>query len=181
MCEEFYYFPNLWYSVRRDETFSNVRPDGLRKYSHYIPYFLATFSRMKKTVALPLLKVKRSGSGLGLFALSPIKKGDFIIEYTGERISEDEANRRAGQYLFTVTDDVTIDGRGRENTARYINHSCRPNAEAEKDEEELKVRIFARRNIKEGEEISYDYGKEHWEYHIKPYGCRCEKCAEKKR
>ncbi len=121
--------------------------------------------------------VKRSIAGLGLFAIKPFKRGDFIIEYTGEKISEEEANRRGGKYLFTVTDNVTIDGKGRENTARYVNHSCAPNAEAERDEEELTVRILAKRSILPGEEIFYDYGKEYWNEHIKPFGCRCPKCS----
>ncbi len=122
--------------------------------------------------------VKRSNAGLGLFATAPYKRGDFIIEYTGELISTDEANRRGGQYLFVVSDEKTIDGKGRENTARYVNHSCKPNAEAELDEDELRVRIYAKKKILPGEEIVYDYGKEFWDEHIKPYGCRCASCAK---
>lgn len=121
--------------------------------------------------------VRRSSAGLGLFATQEYKKGSFIIEYTGELISTKEADRRGGKYLFTLTDAKTIDGKGRENIARYINHSCRPNAEAEVDEDEEKIRIFARKKIMPGEEITYDYGKEYVDEHIKPYGCRCAKCA----
>jgi uncharacterized protein len=128
------------------------------------------------TKTTPPYLIKRSSAGLGLFAAQEFKRGDFIIEYTGERISEEEANRRGGKYLFTVTPTLTIDGKGRKNTARYINHSCAPNAEAELDEEELTIRILARRRILPGEEITYDYGKEYWNEHIKPYGCRCPKC-----
>lgn len=123
----------------------------------------------------PLLKVKRSKAGLGLFALSPIKKGDFIIEYTGEHLTNDEADRRGGKYLFILTKKITVDGRGRSNIARYINHSCRPNAEPEI--KKGTIIIQAKRNIKAGEELTYDYGKEYWNEHIKPFGCRCEKCA----
>jgi uncharacterized protein len=133
--------------------------------------------RKKTQDALPY-EVKRSSAGLGLFATTTFKRGDFIIEYTGERISEDEANRRGGKYLFTVTDEITIDGKGRGNTARYINHSCTPNAETERDEEELTVKVFAKKKIVPGEEILYDYGKEYWETHIKPHGCRCAKCSK---
>jgi SET domain-containing protein len=99
-----------------------------------------------------------------------------IIEYTGERITEAEANRRGGKYLFTLNTAWTIDGKGRENIARYINHSCSPNAEAELDEEELRVHIYAKKKILPGEEIFYDYGSEYWDEHIKPYGCRCIVC-----
>lgn len=127
----------------------------------------------------PLTAVKRGISGLGLFACETIQKGTTIIEYTGEKISADEANRRGGQYLFEMTDEWTIDGKGRDNTARYINHSCAPNAEAELDEEALRVFINAKRTIKTGEEITYNYGKEFFTMYIKPKGCKCAKCIKK--
>lgn len=132
---------------------------------------------MKPKTPHPGLKVKKSDAGLGLFTTQPIKKGEFIIEYTGERISTDEADRRGGKYLFTVSDDLVFDGKGREHTARYINHSCRPNCYAEIDEDEEVVNIYAKRNIETGEELNYDYGKEYFNDHIKPYGCRCAKCS----
>ena len=121
-------------------------------------------------------KVKRStpGAGLGLFAEDPIKKGEFIIEYTGEILTGKESDEASGKYLFEVSSKKTIDGSGRENKARYINHSCRPNAEV--DIKKGKVLIFAKRNIKAGEEISYDYGKEYFDEYLKPHGCKCEKC-----
>lgn len=121
--------------------------------------------------------VRRSVAGLGLFATQPFKRGDFIIEYTGELISTTEADRRGGKYLFVVSDEKTIDGKGRSNIARYVNHSCAPNAEAELDEDELRVRIYAKRKIQPGDEIFYDYGKEYWDEHIKPNGCRCPSCS----
>lgn len=124
------------------------------------------------------LKVQRGTHGLGLFATTPIAKGTKIIEYTGEVITADEANRRGGQYLFELNDNWTIDGKGRENTARYINHSCRPNCYAELTDDEKRVFIIAKRNIKAGEELSYDYGKTFWNEYIKPKQCRCEKCTE---
>lgn len=138
-----------------------------------------TSNRMTDNTATPKFKVKRSSAGLGLFALTDIKKGDFIIEYTGEKIPVEEADRRGGKYLFILTDATTIDGRGRENTARYINHSCKPNAEPEISEDDEHILISAKRNIKAGEEITYNYGKEYFNEHIKPYGCRCAHCATK--
>lgn len=119
-------------------------------------------------------RVRRSNAGLGLFAEKAFQKGDFVIEYKGPIITDDEADDRGGKYLFAIDKDVVIDGAGRNNKARYINHSCRPNCEAEIDGE--RVFIYARKNIQFGEELSYDYGKEYWEDYIKPYGCRCEKC-----
>ena len=122
------------------------------------------------------VRVKRSSAGLGLFAAEPIKKDQFIIEYTGERITEEEANRRGGKYLFEVTDTLTIDGTGRENAARYINHACKPNAEAEHDEDEDRIYIRAKKNIAPGEEITYDYGTTYFKEYIEPHGCKCASC-----
>ncbi len=122
------------------------------------------------------VEVKRSSAGLGLFARVAMKRGDFILEYTGERIKTEEADRRGGKYLFIINEKWVIDGKGRENLARYINHACKPNAEAESDDNAKKIRVFARRKIVPGEEITYDYGKEYWNEYIKPYGCRCASC-----
>ncbi len=126
----------------------------------------------------PKLRVGRSAAGLGLFAEEPIKKGSLVIEYFGEVISSSEADRRGGRYLFDINSRKTIDGSDRKNIARYINHSCRPNCET--DIIKGKVFVFARRNIKTGEELGYDYGKEYYDEFIKPHGCRCAKCLEKK-
>jgi len=128
----------------------------------------------------PTVQTKRSSAGLGLFAGEDIKKGQLVIEYTGERITEDEANERGGRYLFSVTDVLVIDGKGRENVARYINHGCKPNAEAEHDEEDDRIYIRAKKSIKEGEEITYHYGKDYMKQIIGPEGCRCNTCIEKK-
>lgn len=126
----------------------------------------------------PAVKVKRGTSGLGLFAAEAILKEQVIIEYTGELITDDEADQRGGKYLFTVKKNLIIDGKGRENTARYINHSCDPNAEAEHDTDEDRIYIRACKSIADGEEITYDYGKEYFDDHIKPGGCRCRKCSK---
>tara|TARA_B100000508_G_scaffold105538_1_gene83724 strand:+ start:12680 stop:13078 length:399 start_codon:yes stop_codon:yes gene_type:complete len=126
------------------------------------------------------LVVKRSSAGLGLFAAAPFKKDECVIEYTGEFISADEANRRGGKYLFELNDTWAIDGKGRENIARYINHSCKPNCEPILSHNEKQVHIHAKRNIKTGEELTYYYGKDYFNRIIKPAGCRCEKCSAKK-
>ncbi|HTH93551.1 MAG TPA: SET domain-containing protein [Candidatus Paceibacterota bacterium] len=125
------------------------------------------------------LKIKKGLNGLGLFTTVPMKKGDCIIEYVGDILKTgQEANERGGQYLFEVSSKKTIDGYSRSNTARYINHSCRPNCEV--DIIKGRVFIYAKRGVKEGEELCYDYGKEFWNEYIKPKGCRCVKCSEKK-
>jgi len=121
--------------------------------------------------------VKRTNTGLGLFAVQPIAKGTRIIEYTGPLIPNEEVDQRRGRYFFGVNSKWTIDGSPRSNVARYINHSCKPNAEAIISGR--RVWIWSRKNIQPGEEIAYDYGKEYFEDIIKPMGCRCEKCGSK--
>ena len=123
----------------------------------------------------PQVTTKRSATGLGLFAAEDIAKDTVVIEYTGERITTEEGDRRGGKYLFTLDDDWVIDGKGRENTSRYINHACKPNCEAEIDEAEEKIYIRALKPIKAGQEITYDYGKEYWLDHCQP--CLCATCT----
>ncbi len=120
------------------------------------------------------VRVGRSSAGLGLYAAEDIPKGTYFIEYVGCVIKGREEYTSRSKYLFEVHSRMTIDGQARSNTARYINHSCRPNAEP--DTRKARVYIVAKRKIKSGEEITYDYGKEYWNEHIKPLGCRCEKC-----
>ncbi len=136
---------------------------------------------MKKTNTLlrpAKTAVKKSGSsGLGLFALEPIKKGAFIIEYVGDIVTTDEADKRGGQYLFTLNKKFTLDGKSRKNKARYANYSCRPNAES--DVKKMRVVVEAIKDIAPGEEITYDYGKEFFNEYIKPKGCKCGHCDGK--
>lgn len=125
-----------------------------------------------------ILNVKRSSAGLGLYAGETIPKGVCIIEYVGKVVSGEEEYTSRSKYLFEVHSRKTIDGRPRWNPAGYINHSCRPNAEPEI--RKGRVFIMSRRKIIAGEEITYDYGKEYIDEHIKPYGCRCAKCMPQK-
>lgn len=118
------------------------------------------------------LTVKRSFAGLGLFTMDPIKKGNCIIEYKGRVVSKEEEETSRSKYLFQINKHLTIDGKPKINKAGYANHSCRPNSEYETRKDH--VYIMAKRNIKPGEEITVDYGKEYWLEHCQP--CRCEKC-----
>lgn len=124
------------------------------------------------------VKVKRSKAGLGLYSEGEILKGKCIIEYVGRVLSPKEEYTITSQYLFEIHSKKTIDGSSRSNIARYVNHSCRPNVEAEI----RKGRVFymSRRKIRAGEELNIDYGKDFWEEYIKPFGCKCEKCLENK-
>ena len=101
--------------------------------------------------------------GRGVFAVKTIARGARILEYTGERMSHAEADRRYGELhdgsshtmLFTVDDDIVIDATKRGGPARWINHSCAPNCES--SEEGGRMFIDAVRAIRRGEELSYDY------------------------
>jgi hypothetical protein len=126
-----------------------------------------------------MVKVKRGLSGLGVYAGEDIKKGEMILEYIGNILNKEEAEKKTtSQYLFEVNKNKTIDGTPRWNIARYCNHSCDENGNAESDVVKGRVFIKAIKNIKEGEEITYDYGEEFFDEHIKPKGCRCRKCLK---
>jgi SET domain-containing protein len=124
--------------------------------------------------------IKRSAHGLGFFTAEPIPAGKRIVEYTGPIISNEEVDKRPyGKYFFGINTKWSVDGTPRGNVARYINHSCRPNAEAIVSGR--RIWIWSKRAIKAGEEVSYNYGKEYFDSHIKPVGCKCVKCSEKEK
>lgn len=123
------------------------------------------------------LRVRRSVSGLGLFAAQDIPKGRFVIEYWGKPMSDEDAQKIGGRYLFELENGKTIEGSTRQNTARYANHSCRPNSEVRIQGN--RVSLFSCKKIRAGTEITYDYGEEYHEYYIKPCGCRCAKCTRR--
>ena len=126
-------------------------------------------------------RIGRSGTGLGLFATKPIKRGGYIATYRGRRISTEEAARRearGARYMFAVNSRWTIDGSPRWNLGRYINHSCRPNAKPVG--RNGGIVIVTLRRIEPGEEITFDYGREYFDYFFKN-NCRCTACCRKKR
>ena len=110
-------------------------------------------------------QTRRSGvHGKGVFALVDLAAGETLIEYEGEVISWREALRRHPHdpldpnhtFYFHIDDKHVIDGKSGGNSSRWINHSCKPNCEA--DENGGRVHILALRNIAAGEELFYDYG-----------------------
>ena len=116
--------------------------------------------------------------GTGGFAKTAIRKGAQIIEYVGERISKAESLRRCEQnnaYIFTLNDQQDLDGNVAWNPARYINHSCAPNCEAEKDED--RIWIIATRDIQAGEEITFNYGYDLESYTDYPCCCGSPNCV----
>ena len=137
----------------------------------------------------PWFELRRSRiQGRGAFAKRRIRKGTRIIEYTGEIITDEEADRRYDDekmdrhhtFLFAVDVNHVIDGARRGNDARFINHSCDPNCEAV--EYDGRIFIEALKNIKKGEELVYDYHfileEPHNAANKKLYPCNCgsKKC-----
>ncbi len=129
-------------------------------------------------------KVRHSAvHGNGVFATRKIPAGARIIEYQGKRITEKQAEKRFGQdpenpyhtFFFSLESGKLIDGGDQGNDARWINHSCEPNCEAQ--EEKGQVFIHALRDIKRGEELNYDYGlvidEKLTRQLKKAYECRC--------
>ncbi|MBS0386204.1 MAG: SET domain-containing protein [Proteobacteria bacterium] len=133
--------------------------------------------RLSYTPGEFVLRVGRSKTGLGLYAESEIPKGACIIEYTGVELTKEEEEKSNSKYLFEIHSRKTIDGAPRSNTARYINHSCRPNCEP--NIYKGRVYIHARRRIKPGEELNYDYGKNYYNQFLKGI-CACPKCKPEK-
>ena len=123
-------------------------------------------------------RVGRARTGLGGFATRVINKNELIDTYRGKMIDSKTADERDNRYMFEVNSRWTIDGANRRNLARYFNHSCRPNAES--DVKGHRVIIKARKTIQPGEEIVYDYGKDYFDVFLKPVGCKCDKCLEKR-
>jgi len=127
-------------------------------------------------------RVGRSKTGLGLFATDVIPKGTIIAEYRGRRLRNEQADKladRGNKYLYEINNRWTIDGSNRRNLARYANHSCRPNAESDVTRQK-KVIIRAIKKIRPDDEITYDYGEDYFDLIIKPLGCKCDKCQEKR-
>ena len=124
------------------------------------------------------VRKSRPGLGYGLFAAQSIRKGASLLEYKGKRISSAYADALKTRYLFEVDNEWTIDGSSRDNIARYINHSCNPNCECEL--RNGRVFIHATRDIRDGEELTFDYGDEYFDEFIRPQGCKCSKCSRKR-
>ena len=131
-------------------------------------------------------KVKKSKvHGSGVFATKDIKKNIQVIEYIGEKVSKSEGDRRSANriknylnseetgsvYIFELNSKYDIDGAVEYNKARFINHSCNPNCEVDIIND--KIWISSIKNIKCGEELSYDYGYAFDKNDYKDHICKC--------
>ncbi|KAL4232100.1 Histone-lysine N-methyltransferase [Mactra antiquata] len=116
----------------------------------------------------PQQPYKTEGRGWGLKAMADIKKGQFVNEYVGDLIDEEECRRRLEKsheedihnfYMMTLDMDRIIDAGPKGNLSRFMNHSCDPNLETQKwnVNGDVRVGLFALRDIKEGEELTFNY------------------------
>ena len=136
---------------------------------------------MAKLMTSRSYRVGRSVTGLGLFATKPIRRGAYIATYRGRLITSEESDRRearGARYMFALNKRWVIDGSPRWNVARYINHSCRPNAKPVG--RRGGIVIVASRRIEPDEEITYDYGRDYLKSFLADGGCRCAACRRKK-
>ena len=136
-----------------------------------------------RPASLPFEIRKSSIQGRGAFAKRQIRKGQRLIEYTGDRITPEEGDRRYVEdgmrrhhtFLFTVDAKTCIDGKRGGNESRYINHSCDPNCEAVI--EDGRIFLFAKKAMAPGTELTYDYQYERTPEHTKEdeefYRCLC--------
>jgi SET domain-containing protein len=142
-----------------------------------------TKSTSRSRPKLPYRVHRSPVHGTGLFATRAIRKGTQIIEYVGERITHDEADRRHAlkgpddnhTFLFTIDKKTVIDAGVDGNAARFANHSCDPNCEVIIDDGRLFIEAV--RSIKAGEELAYDYNitrsPEDPPEVDQVFGCRC--------
>lgn len=110
--------------------------------------------------------------GLGGFAKDSIRSGTRVIEYVGERIDKRQSAEqcaRGNQCIFHLDEDWDLNGNVEWNPARFLNHSCHPNCDAERVDG--RIWIIARRDITAGEEITFNYGHdlENYREHL----CHC--------
>ena len=110
--------------------------------------------------------------GTGGFAKTDIAAGTWVIEYTGEKITKDESLLRCeagNEFIFSLGDEWDLDGSVAWNPARFLNHSCEPNCATERIEG--RIWIIAQRDIRAGEELTFNYGYSLDDYREHP--CRC--------
>jgi SET domain-containing protein len=140
----------------------------------------------------PRWLVRESGiHDRGVFASRDIIPGYDIIQYIGEKISHEVADERGlaweeqarevgigAVYLFTLNEDWVIDGNLEDNPARLLNHSCNPNCEAiiYGEGEDAEIWLVSKKVIKQGAELTFDYGFDLENYKDHPCRCGSKKC-----
>jgi len=138
----------------------------------------------------PYIEVRESSiHNKGVFAKRDIPKDTYIIEYIGRKMTKEQSDIRyeemcelvekgeedATVYIFELDDDYDIDGRVPWNTAQWINHSCNPNCETDNTNGHIWIKSI--RDIKKGEELSYNYGYNLEDYEDHPCHCGSDNCV----
>ena len=170
---------------------SKKEKDKSKRYDHFTE--MARLTRLMKEMyergQNALCDVRNSEiHGRGVYASEDIEKETQIIEYIGEYVEKDESEKRAWDqaavaeemgdaavYIFTLDKKWDIDGNVPWNDARLINHSCEPNCEAWIEEDQ--IFIYALRDIKQGEELTFDYGFDIECYEDHPCRCGSDSCV----
>lgn len=146
---------------------------------------MSTSARSKPDEIIWHIVKQSTVHGRGVFARRKIPAGTRILEYQGQRIHAEEADRRHPAnpddpfhtFFFALSSGKVIDGNDQGNDARWINHSCEPNCESEEGSGGKRVYIKALRDIARGEELNYDYGLvmdgKITKKDRRDYGCRC--------
>ena len=139
----------------------------------------------------PYIKVGKSFiHSKGVFARKNIKKGTRIVEYLGREITHQESEllydkmlenhkqnpKYASVYTFSIDDEKDLDGDVWWNLAKYINHSCNPNCESMMEEDDT-IALYAIRDIKKGEELSFNYGYDVESFKDHPCYCGSKNCV----
>ncbi len=116
--------------------------------------------------------------GRGAFASLPISPGQRVAEYVGQKISKQESLARCeanNPFIFSLDDQWDLDGDVENNPARFLNHSCDPNCEAEIVD--ARIWIIARRAIQQGEELTFNYGYDLESFREYPCACGAANCV----
>jgi len=153
------------------------------------PHSAARRHPAQKSSSSPWIHAATSGiHGRGVYARTAIPDGTRVIEYTGERITKAQARDRETQrlarqarggddcvYIFELNKTHDLDGRRSRSVARLLNHSCAPNCRTEN----LRGRIWiiTRRDLAEGEELTFDYGYGFKEWRLHPCRCGAPQCT----
>ena len=125
-----------------------------------------------------LYEIRNSGiHGKGGFALQDIPAGIRVAEYRGERIDKKEAAKRCeaqNPYIFYIDEEWDIDGDVEGNPARFFNHSCNPNCEAQGTDG--RIWLVSLKEIKKGDELTFDYGYDLENFEEHPCVCGAAQC-----
>src|SRR3954462_1718291 len=130
-------------------------------------------------LALQSIEIRRSRiHGRGVFARRDIAARSQVIQYVGRRIPKEYSDQlclKQNAYIFRLNDQEDVDGKVSWNPARFINHSCEPNCDAELDDRD-RIWVISRRAIARGEELTWNYGYDLKDFTNFPCSCGTPTC-----